>query len=80
MFFNLFFQSLGRSTYVYSITVAQVFVYNITSLMSGKTSFKKEGNIFFEEKTILADTDPKQLLTVDFVLFFIFKKNISNPS
>ena len=31
---NLFFQSLGRSTYVHTIAVAQVFVYNITSLFS----------------------------------------------
>ena len=31
--------------------------------------FRKEDNIFFEEKIILADTDPKQLLTVDFACF-----------
>ena len=29
---------------------------------------KKEGGIFFENKTILTYTDPKQLLTIDFYI------------
>ena len=37
-------------------------------------SFRKEGNIFFKEKTILVISDPKQLLTVDFVCVSYLKK------
>ena len=42
--------------------------------MSRKTYFCKEGNIIFEEKIFLAGTDPKQLLTVDFVCFSYLRK------
>ena len=78
MLSNLFLQLLGLSTYIHTITVAQVFVYNITSL-AGKTSFKKEGNIFCEEKTILANTDPKQLLTLNFSCFSYLRETFPIP-
>ena len=54
----------------YTLLQWHEYLYTILlRLWASKTFFWKEDSVFFKEKIILADADPKLLLTVDFVCF-----------
>ena len=85
VFSNSFFQSLGRSTYVHTIAVAQVFVYNITSLMYFSLhiflqkifslekyfSFEKRCYLFFKKDILPAHKPISSAGTLDVLIFYI---------
>ena len=62
----------------YSLSQWHKYLYTILLCSgAGKTSSLKKGSIFFQEEMILADIDPKQLLTADFVCFSYLREIVS---
>ena len=74
MLLSLFLQLLGCSTHVHYHSDTSICIQYYFADEQAEHPLEQNATSFFEEKTILANTDPKQLLTVHFVYFSYLRK------